>query len=116
MRKAGDWLGIASTAICLIHCVATPMLILASGMVLGLEGVEYLALLGAFLAVYFVWPHAHTRLTRFFLLVGLMFLTGSVLAEHFVAQFVEIVPYVKYSGSGILIATHLNNIRLGGKH
>lgn len=116
MRKAGDWLGIVSTTVCLVHCIATPVLILASGVILGLEGVEYVALLGAFLAVYFVWPHAHTQYTRFFLVIGLLFLTGSVLVEHFAVQLTEAVPYVKYSGSGILIITHLNNIRLGGKH
>ncbi|MCZ2356503.1 MAG: MerC domain-containing protein [Bacteroidia bacterium] len=111
MRKIGDWLGIFSTTVCLIHCIATPLLILASGLVLGYEGIEYVSLLGAFVAVYFVWSHSRNKVTKTALAFGLVFLTIGICAEHFTEHFMQLVPYVKYAGSGILITTHLNNIR-----
>ncbi len=119
-RPISDYLGISSATVCLIHCLATPIL-----MSLGISvhdhghahdhgwtmllshGWDFLFLGIGFLAV--LWSANHTKhLGRKVLLwASFLFLAGAVLLEDHGATF----QYFTYAASLVLIATHAANIR-----
>ena len=119
-RPLADYLGISSATICLIHCLATPIL-LSMGisvhehheghehgwMLLLAHGWDFVFLGFGFLAVF--WSSRHTfHLGRKLLLwASFLFLAAAVLMEEHGATF----QYLTYIASLALIATHAANIK-----
>ncbi len=117
--KYADYLGLTGSTLCLVHCVATSSLALAStGMIsLGLVHQEhevafhYIDLLWVLLSmasVYFAYKSTHSHSLR------RMFLTFTVIFA--ISTFIKVfshspwIDYVSYIGSIGLIITHLTNL------
>lgn len=127
-RRFADYLGITSAFVCLLHCLATPVLLWAGTYahahpvhahesaepvtteawwhLLLHHGWDFLFLgLGLF-AVWQAAKHASGPM-RGLLWAAFAFLAGAILLEHYA----ELFRYLAYGASLLLIGLHLYNLR-----
>jgi len=110
IAQKSDWVGILSSAGCILHCLAMPVVIYASGAVLHQEHTEwldYLFVAVAAGAMFYSVRQAHSVGVKL-LLIGawLLFSVGVVLQSAFASASV-----LAYAGSVALIAGHAINLR-----
>jgi hypothetical protein len=110
ISQKSDWVGILSSAGCILHCLAMPVVVYASGAALHgkhTEWLDYLFVAVAAIAVVYSVRQAHTRAVKF-LLIGawLVFSVGIVLQPAFAPA-----SLLAYAGSVGLIAGHAINLR-----
>ncbi|MDP5169667.1 MAG: MerC domain-containing protein [Bacteroidia bacterium] len=125
-RPISDYLGISSATICLIHCLATPIL-MSMGvavheheghehgwMLLLSHGWDFLFLGIGFAAVLWSSMRAASTSKKVLLWASYAFLVGAILMEHWGPLF----QYLTYFASLLLISAHASNIKaiLSGKH
>ncbi len=121
-RPLADYLGISSATLCLIHCLATPVLMLMGvavhgaheghdhshgWMVLLGHGWDFLFLGIGFLAVLWSTSHTHHLGRKILLWLSFVFLAGAILLEHMGPVF----QYLTYLASLVLIFAHASNIK-----
>lgn len=117
--KLADYLGISSATICLLHCLATPILVSMGVHVHAHEGHDhgwtlllshgwdFLFLGIGFLAVYWSSRHTFHPGRKALLWASFAFLAGAILLEHWGPMF----QYLTYLASGLLIFAHIRNLR-----
>jgi len=113
LASRADYLGIAGSLLCLVHCVATPLLLLTSGWLrdpawrLGFLSLDYVFIGLNVLAVYLASRHHASPSVKKALWSFLSLFTIALLLEEVRAAF----AYLTYAASAGLIVTHLINLR-----
>lgn len=106
-HKISDWIGIGSSWLCLIHCVAAPVLLsmVGLGMWLHSEWLEAAILLLAVLAVSFTSSRTQDREVRVLLWAGLVVFCLGFFLDHS-------NDYLLHLPASVLLLTgHLKNLR-----
>lgn len=107
-----DYVGIAGSVLCLVHCLVTPALALggslsASAHDHGTGGLlNYFFILFNGIAVYFATRDHKTPALRIFLWASFALFSGSLLLESHSHAF----QFMGYAGSAFLILGHLYNL------
>jgi len=105
-----DYIGVAGSVLCLVHCLITPALALGSSLSVNHHtaggGLDYLFILVNGLAVFFATRNHRSPALRLFLWGSFALFSVSLLLEHDFAEF-QLLGYV---GSGLLIIGHLYNL------
>lgn len=105
-----DYIGVAGSVLCLVHCLITPALALGSSLSINHHaagsGLNFVFILVNGLAVYFATREHRSPALRLFLWASFALFSVSLLLEHNMAGF-RILGYV---ASGLLIAGHLYNL------
>jgi hypothetical protein len=112
-RKA-DYIGITGSILCMIHCLAAPVLVVSSNWLrtdttlqAGFLSLDYVFIIVNIIAVYFATRHHHSRVIStalwFFLA---LFGIGLLFEDHSPA-----FEYLAYAASAGLVVSHLLNIR-----
>ena len=103
-----DFIGVLSSSVCLVHCLATPLLIAFGAGVISSPLVKYLFLIFSFSAV--ISTTKHQKFTKIAILLWISFLGflfSNLLQEHY--------HYLHYTGcffAILLIIGHLLNSKL----
>ncbi|RZJ93118.1 MAG: MerC domain-containing protein [Hymenobacter sp.] len=111
-RHRADYVGITGSVLCIIHCLATPVLIMTSALLnyeslrVGVLGLDYLFIGVNILAVWSASQHTTNRI-RWALRGFLALFAGSLLLE----DRSELFEYTAYAASVGLVVVHLFNIR-----
>ncbi|MEM6807202.1 MAG: MerC domain-containing protein [Bacteroidota bacterium] len=113
-KSYSDMLGMGSAMLCLIHCLAAPVLM---GLGVNLSQIEssfflqefweYIFLSLGFIAVYFSSKHSPTLLIKILLWGTFLALAASI----FLHEISPVFEYLVYIASLALIITHLYNFR-----
>lgn len=112
LQKNSDKIGIISSSLCLIHCIALPIFISLQPTLIGflehdLHFIEYIFLVLSYVAVYFSTRSHHvTKEIKFTFYVVLSVFTVGILFEETLGW----IKYVGYVGSLGLISLHIFNI------
>lgn len=108
-----DYVGIAGSVLCLIHCLAMPVVLMGSALTphdhlsIGFLNLDYLFIGVNALAVFFATRHYAQPAIKRALWGFLALFTAGLLLEH-TNDFFRYVGYVASAG---LVITHLINIR-----
>lgn len=108
-----DYLGITGSTLCLIHCIATPIILMTGifrneHLKVSFLSLDYVFILLNVFAVYHATRHhADTRFKWAFWSLLILF-SGSLLLE----DFSEVFKYLGYLSSFGLVVTHVLNIRI----
>lgn len=103
-----DFLGMFSSFLCLIHCLALPMLVVFSGEALkNIEHLEFLDWIFAAISLYTAYDSIKKTKSKSlkisFIIGWIFFITGVFFHES------EILSYSLHLGSLILIISHIRN-------
>jgi hypothetical protein len=110
-RHRADYVGIAGSVLCIIHCLATPVLVMTSALVnyeslrVSFLSLDYLFIGVNILAVWSASRHTTNRI-RWALWGFLTLFAGSLLLEDRSVLF----EYIAYVASAGLVIAHLFNI------
>lgn len=112
LTSKADYIGITGSVLCIIHCLATPVLLLTvnfahEGLKVGYLSLDYVFILVNIFAVYHATKHAHSVTIKRALWGFLAFFTACLLLEDVSEAF----EYAGYAASLGLVITHLVNIR-----
>lgn len=113
VSSTADYLGILSAFVCLIHCLAAPLLMGAAAHLHEHQSLflwqewNYLFLGLGLLAVWWSSRHTHHRLMRVGMWTTFGFLAAAVLME----TYAEELHYLVYAASMGLIVAHVINLR-----
>ena len=109
-----DYIGITGSVLCIIHCIATPVLAVSSSLFLkdtlaeGMHLLGYVFILVNGVAVYYATRRTHSvRLSQFLWGSFALFAAAIILEEK-----VEAFHYLGYLGSFLLIVGHSLNLYL----
>jgi hypothetical protein len=112
--QKADYIGITGSVLCLIHCIATPFLLLTSSVLrenntiqAGFLSLDYVFIGVNIVAVYFATRHQTIPAIRMALWCFLVLFTVALLLEDRSPVF----EYLGYAASLGLVTTHLANIR-----
>ena len=112
-NNKADYIGIAGSVLCLIHCIATPILLMGSALAphehlsIGFLSLDYLFIGVNVLAVFFATRHYAQPAIKRALWGFLTLFAAGLLLEH-TNDFFRYMGYVASAG---LVITHLINIR-----
>ncbi len=118
LDKKADYLGIAGSVLCIIHCLLTPVLIMTSTLLkdnlvrTSVLGLDYVFIGVNVMAVYFATRHATSPAIKMALWSFLALFAGALLLEHTNRVF----EYLTYVASAGLVFTHLLNLRQHRQH
>jgi len=106
-----DFLGVASSLLCLVHCLVMPVLIITGNEILQHEegGFEwdYAFAILSLIAAYFSFKHSHNNLIKVSLIIAwILFVAGIFWHEH------GNLSLLMHGGSVMLITVHIINFRL----
>ncbi|MCU0354528.1 MAG: MerC domain-containing protein [Cytophagales bacterium] len=105
-----DWMGIASSVGCIIHCLLMPILLSSAASFTAhseYHWLDFLFLTLAAVAVWFTVRKTHSMLVRIILVAAWAIFAGSIIWE-------ESIPFASvlmYAGSVLLIVGHALNLR-----
>jgi hypothetical protein len=112
-RKA-DYVGIAGSILCIIHCLAAPLVVVSSSLLKndlalqsGFLSLDYVFIIVNIVAVYFATRHHHSRLVSTALWCFLALFGIGLLLE----DYSPIFEYMAYTASAGLVVSHLLNLR-----
>lgn len=110
IEQKWDWVGILGSAGCILHCLAMPAVIYASGTALHgnhYEWLDYLFVGVAALAMFYSVRQSHAIGVKLLLILAwLLFSVGVVLQPIFSSAYL-----LMYAGSAALISGHTINLR-----
>ena len=112
LTSKADYIGITGSVLCVIHCLATPVLLLTvnfahESLKVGYLSLDYVFILVNIFAVYHATKHSHSAAIRRALWGFLGLFTACLLLE----DVSELFEYAGYAASLGLVVTHLINIR-----
>lgn len=112
LRQKADYVGIAGSVLCIIHCLATPVLVMTSALLnhdtirVGFLSLDYLFIAVNIAAVWLASRHT-TRLIKTALWTCLWLFAAGLLLEGVHPAF----EYLTYAASLGLVSTHFANIQ-----
>lgn len=118
LDKKADYLGIAGSVLCIVHCLLTPVLIMTSTLMkdtfvrTSVLGLDYIFIGVNIIAVYFATRHATSPAIKLALWGFLTLFAGALLLENTSRLF----EYLTYVASVGLVLTHLLNLRQHRQH
>lgn len=112
LTSKADYIGITGSVLCILHCLATPVLLLTvnfthESLKVGYLSLDYVFILVNIFAVYHATKHSHSAGIRRALWGFLSLFTLCLLLEDVSETF----EYAGYAASLGLVVTHLINIR-----
>ncbi len=112
LTSKADYIGITGSLLCIIHCLATPILLLTvnfahESLKVGYLSLDYVFIVVNIFAVYHATKHAHSVVIKRALWSFLVLFTACLLLE----EVSETFEYIGYAASLGLVVTHLINIR-----
>jgi len=111
-HSKADFMGIAGSILCLIHCLITPALALGTSLTAhnhllgGIIDLDYFFIFINGLAVYFATREHRLPALRLFLWGAFLLFAVSLILENYYPAF----KVLGYLGSGLLIAGHVYNV------
>lgn len=111
--KKADYVGITGSVLCMIHCIAAPVLVMTAGLFhndtlrTGFLGLDYVFIAVNIVAVYFATRQHTSPAIRMSLWSFLALFAVALLLEGSSSTF----EYVAYVASAGLVITHLINLR-----
>lgn len=103
-----DSIGIISSTLCLVHCIATPLLIALGFGYFSTPFITYIFLIIAFIAIYKTTKNnKHIKNSSFLWTSFWGFVFSNLLKEEF-----EFLHYFEYFFGFLIIIGHINNIRI----
>ncbi len=105
-----DIIGMGSSLLCLIHCLAMPFIFAGLALMPNMEwweGLDYVFLAINFCAVYFTTTHTSVPLVKYTLWFGWALLATAIMGE----SKIEWLEYVGYFASFVLIVGHYINYK-----
>ena len=111
--KKADYIGITGSVLCVIHCMAAPILVMTAGFLrddtlrIGFLGLDYVFIAVNIVAVYFATRHHTSPAIRLALWSFLALFAVSLLLENVSPLF----EYTAYIASAGLVISHLINLR-----
>lgn len=112
--KKADYVGIVGSILCIIHCLAAPVLVVTSSLLrtdqtlqAGFLSLDYVFIAINIVAVYFATRHHSTSPVRMALWGFLLLFSIGLLLEDVSPVF----EYVAYAASAGLVFSHLMNLR-----
>jgi succinate dehydrogenase/fumarate reductase cytochrome b subunit len=109
-----DYVGITGSILCMIHCLAAPVLVVSSNWLkndltlqAGFLSLDYVFIIVNIIAVYFATRHHHSRGIRIALWSFLILFGFGLLLEEQGPVF----EYIAYAASAGLVVSHLLNLR-----
>lgn len=110
-----DYLGLISSTLCLIHCLALPFLVVFFGEALhSIEHLEFLDWIFAAISLYAAYDSIKKTSSKYlklsFVLGWIFFIIGIIFHEN------SILSYSLHIGSLILIVSHIMNYKLYRKN
>ncbi len=112
-KKKADYIGIAGSVLCLVHCLAAPLLVMTSTLLrddtlrTSFLGLDYVFIGVNIVAVYFATRHAASSGIRLALWGFLLLFATGLLLEDAGPAF----QYLAYAASAGLVGSHLLNLR-----
>jgi len=112
-HNRADVMGITGSVLCIIHCVATPVLVVTAtwlqegALRTAFEGMDYVFIGVNAIAVYLAARHSHQPFIRWLLWGFLSLFTVGLLLEDTDERF----AYLAYAASVGLVLSHLANIQ-----
>ena len=106
-KNSSDFVGIISSSICAVHCIATPMLIAIGANFLSSSWLKFVFVIIAFLAIYRATIHSPFLKISLMLWVSFWIFLFSLFLE-------KTYPMLEYSGliaSAGIVTGHVMNIR-----
>ncbi len=113
LNRKADYLGIIGSVLCMIHCLATPVLLMTTALVqdkhlrVGYLSLDYLFIGINITAVYFATRHHAAPIIKTALWSFLSLFSLALLLEDTAPLF----EFVAYGASAGLVITHLFNLR-----
>jgi hypothetical protein len=112
LTSKADYIGITGSVLCILHCLATPVLLMTvnfahESLKVGYLSLDYVFILVNVFAVYHASKHAHAAGIRRALWGFLGLFTACLLLEDYSERF----EYIGYAASLGLVVTHLVNLR-----
>lgn len=106
-KSFADYMGITSSSLCLIHCIATPLLLSIGANLFTYPAVEYAFLLLSFIAIYKTTaPAKKSKISLLLWLSFAVFLVSTVLKEQY-----GYLHYTAYAASFSIICGHILHMR-----
>lgn len=111
--KKADYIGITGSVLCLIHCLAAPMVVMTSSLLrddtlrAGFLSLDYVFIIINIVAVYFATRQHSSSALRTALWSFLLLFTVGLLLEDVSPVF----EYVAYAASAGLVISHMLNLR-----
>lgn len=111
--KKADYIGIAGSVLCLIHCLAAPVLVMTSNLLrddtlrAGFLSLDYVFIAVNIIAVYFATRHHSSSIIRTALWSFLLLFAIGLILEDVSPAF----EYIAYAASAGLVISHLVNLR-----
>ena len=119
VNEKADYIGITGSVLCIIHCLITPILLVASNLMtqrsalrIGFLSLDYVFIGVNIMAVYFATRHFAVPAVRVALWSFLTVFAVAIILEDVNPAF----EYLGYAASVGLVATHLINIRQHRQH
>ncbi len=118
LDKKADYLGIAGSILCIVHCLVTPVLIMTSTLLkdelvrTSFAGLDYAFIGVNIIAVYFATRHATSPIIKMALWGFLSLFSVALLLENNSRVF----EYLTYAASIGLVLTHMANLRQHRQH
>ncbi len=108
-KLSPDQIGVLSSLLCLLHCLATPFLLvgLAQTTHLHLFGLEFVFLAVSFWAMVQALKASRTKLMSFAFIISYLLLIVGFLLAHYEVFF----PYLMHVASLLLVALHYFNLK-----
>lgn len=117
-NKKADYLGIAGSILCIVHCLVTPVLVMTSTLLkddivrTGFVGLDYVFIAVNVVAVWFATRHATSPVIKTALWGFLCLFSVALLFENNSRLF----EYLTYAASAGLVLTHVVNLRQHRQH
>ena len=115
MKISADNIGMASTSLCLVHCILTPFIFIAQACAASCcaespvwwRAIDFLFLVISFTAVYFAAKNSSKRWVKIALYLLFAFLSFFIINEH--AGSLQLNRIFLYTPAFLLFALHLYN-------
>ncbi|HMO31729.1 MAG TPA: MerC domain-containing protein [Lacibacter sp.] len=102
-----DYIGISSASLCLVHCIASPILLASGAYFIEEPWLKYVFIITAFFSIYFSLKEQTNSKVVFLLWAGFLLFLFSLLFE----KAFPVLEYVSWVASLIIISGHIWNIK-----
>ena len=114
--KHSDYVGASASGLCLIHCIATPILFLSQASLISIsnemlflwQSLNFLFLAISFIAIYYSVKNSSNSYVKILLFLSWLILSGLILIELF--EILSIAEFYTYIAAISLSILHIYNL------